>query len=228
MKIVAIIPAGGSGFRTGTSTPKQFLKFHGKELIAYTIEVFQYSPLVDEIIVAVNHSYIDFINKLKLKYKLKKISMVVEGGNERQDSVYNALSVLHLRKNDLVAVHDAARPLLSKEVLNNAIETAKKKGNAVVSIKARDTLLETNDNLYKYPDRSNIYYIQTPQIFKYSELKSAFELAYKNNFYGTDESMLMQKAGYKLNLVEGSLINLKVTTADDLLILKKLLKKSSV
>ncbi len=228
MKIVAIIPAGGSGFRTGTSTPKQFLKFHGKELIAYTIEVFQYSPLVDEIIVAVNHSYIDFINKLKLKYKLKKISMVVEGGNERQDSVYNALSVLHLRKNDLVAVHDAARPLLSKEVLNNAIETAGNKGNAVVSIKARDTLLETNDNLYKYPDRSNIYYIQTPQIFKYSELKSAFELAYKNNFYGTDESMLMQKAGYKLNLVEGSLINLKVTTADDLLILKKLLKKSSV
>jgi len=228
LKIVAIIPAGGSGFRTGTSTPKQFLKFHGKELIAYTIEVFQYSPLVDEIIVAVNHSYIDFINKLKLKYKLKKISMVVEGGNERQDSVYNALSVLHLRKNDLVAVHDAARPLLSKEVLNNAIETAGNKGNAVVSIKARDTLLETNDNLYKYPDRSNIYYIQTPQIFKYSELKSAFELAYKNNFYGTDESMLMQKAGYKLNLVEGSLINLKVTTADDLLILKKLLKKSSV
>jgi 2-C-methyl-D-erythritol 4-phosphate cytidylyltransferase len=228
LKIVAIIPAGGSGLRTGTSTPKQFLKFHGKELIAYTIEVFQYSPLVDEIIVAVNHSYIDFINKLKLKYKLKKISMVVEGGNERQDSVYNALSVLHLRKNDLVAVHDAARPLLSKEVLNKAIETAKKKGNAVVSIKARDTLLETNDNLYKYPDRSNIYYIQTPQIFKYDQLKSAFEFAYKNNFCGTDESMLMQKAGYKLNLVEGSLINFKVTTADDLLILKKLLKKSSV
>lgn len=228
MKIVAIIPAGGSGLRTGTSTPKQFLKFNGKELIAYTIEVFQSSPLIDEIIVAVNHSYIDFINKLKLKYKLKKISMVVEGGNERQDSVYNALSVLHLRKNDLVAIHDAARPLLSKEVLNNAIETAKKKGNAVVSIKARDTLLETNDNLYKYPDRSNIYYIQTPQIFKYGQLKSAFELAYKNNFYGTDESMLMQKAGYKLNLVEGSLINLKVTTADDLLILKKLLKKSSI
>lgn len=228
MKIVAIIPAGGSGLRTGTSTPKQFLKFNGKELIAYTIEVFQSSPLIDEIIVAVNHSYIDFINKLKLKYKLKKISMVVEGGNERQDSVYNALSVLHLRKNDLVAIHDAARPLLSKEVLNNAIETAKKKGNAVVSIKARDTLLETNDNLYKYPDRSNIYYIQTPQIFKYEQLKSAFELAYKNNFYGTDESMLMQKAGYKLNLVEGSLINLKVTTADDLLILKKLLKKSSI
>jgi len=228
LKIVAIIPAGGSGLRTGTSTPKQFLKFNGKELIAYTIEVFQSSPLIDEIIVAVNHSYIDFINKLKLKYKLKKISMVVEGGNERQDSVYNALSVLHLRKNDLVAIHDAARPLLSKEVLNNAIETAKKKGNAVVSIKARDTLLETNDNLYKYPDRSNIYYIQTPQIFKYGQLKSAFELAYKNNFYGTDESMLMQKAGYKLNLVEGSLINLKVTTADDLLILKKLLKKSSI
>ncbi len=228
MKIVAIIPAGGSGFRTGTSTPKQFLKFHGKELIVFTIEVFQSSPLIDEIIVAVNHSYIDFINKLKLKYKLKKISMVVEGGNERQDSVYNALSVLHLRKNDLVAVHDAARPLLSKEVLNNAIETAGNKGNAVVSIKARDTLLETNDNLYKYPDRSNIYYIQTPQIFKYDQLKSAFEFAYKNNFYGTDESMLMQKAGYKLNLVEGSLINFKVTTADDLLILKKLLKKSSV
>ena len=223
MKTIAIIPAGGSGLRTGTSTPKQFLKFFGKELLVYTLEVFQSSKMIDEIVVAANKSYFGLIDKLITKYTLNKVSKMVEGGNERQDSVFNAVSSLSLNKLDLIAVHDAARPLLSKETLNKAIKTAKEKGNAVVCIKARDTLLNASESRSNYPDRSNIYQIQTPQIFRFGDLKEAFTKAYKQNLIGTDESMLMHNAGHKLHLVEGSLFNFKVTTSEDLVIFKKIM-----
>lgn len=226
MKTIAVIPAGGSGLRTGTSKPKQFLKFFGKELLAYTLEVFQSSKMIDEIVVAVNKSYFGLIEKIITNYQLTKVSRVVEGGKERHDSVFNAISALSLNKKDLVAVHDAARPLLSKEVLNNAVETAKEKGNAIVCIKAKDTLLDASTPNLSYPDRSSIYYVQTPQIFKFGELNDAYNKAYEQKFYGTDESMLMRNAGYNLNLVEGSLLNFKVTTPEDLQVFKKMLNCS--
>ncbi len=222
MKTYVIIPAGGRGKRGGTSTPKQYIRFHGKELIVYTLEVFQRNNLVDEIIVAAEPPYFSLLNKITKDYNLTKISQVIEGGEERQDSVNNALKEIKADDSDLIAVHDAARPMLSDSVLTKAINSAKEKGNALVCLKARDTLLKGEQIVKEYVDRSEIYYVQTPQIFRYKDLKKAMKKAYEKNFIGTDESMLIKEMGIDINIVEGSMLNFKVTTMTDIEIFEKL------
>src|SRR3989337_4326717 len=224
MKAFAIIPAAGKSRRSGQLTPKQYIKFAGKELIVYTLEVFQKNKSVDEIIVAVHPDYFALLEKVRKKYKLTKISKIVKGGKERQDSVYNALLSIDADQNDLVAVHDAARPLLPQKVLTNAIITARKNGNALVCIRARDTLIRGTDIVESYLDRDEVYYVQTPQVFRYHDLMRAMELAYAADFYGTDESMLIKNLGLKINIVGGALCNFKVTTMEDIEFLRKHLK----
>ena len=223
MKAIAIIPAGGKGIRSGFSAPKQYLKIKGKELIVYTLEVFQKNKSINEIVIAADKNYFHLLEKLKKKYKLTKIKKIVEGGRERQDSVFNALNSITTGKKDLIVVHDAARPLLTGKILTNAIITAKKKGNALVCIKAKDTLIKGRETVGSYLSRDEIYFVQTPQIFRYSELKNAMEKAFKENFLGTDESMLVSRLGKKIHLAEGSTINFKVTTGEDIVILKRIL-----
>jgi 2-C-methyl-D-erythritol 4-phosphate cytidylyltransferase len=226
MKTFAIIPAGGKGKRSGFSAPKQYLKFRGKELIVYTLEVFQKNDLVDEIIVAAEPAYFTLFNKLIKDYNLTKVQNIVEGGEERQDSVNSALKSIKANDNDLIAVHDAARPLLPEEVLTDAINTAKEKGNALVCIKARDTLLKGKHIVNEYIDRKEIYYVQTPQIFNYKILKKAMKKAYEKNFIGTDESMLVKELGIEINIVEGSMFNFKVTTMTDVEMFEKLVSSN--
>ena len=222
MKTFAIIPAGGKGKRGGTEIPKQYLRFHGKELIAYTLEVFQKNNLIDEIIISAESEYFSLLNEIKDKYNLTKISQIVEGGEARQDSVKNALKAINADDNDLIAVHDAARPLLPENILTKAINIAKEKGNALVCLKARDTLLKGDEFVKEYVDRSEMYYVQTPQIFKYRDLMKAMKNAYEKNFIGTDESMLIKQIGIDINIVEGSMLNFKVTTSTDIEMFAKL------
>jgi len=222
LRVFAVIPAGGKGKRSGTDTPKQYLKFHGKELIAYTLEVFQKNNLVDEIIISAEQPYHTLLDKIAKDYNLSKISQLVEGGEERQDSVFNALKAINSDDDDLIAVHDAARPLLPDAILTKAIYTAKEKGNALVCLKARDTLLKGDHIVKEYVDRTEMYYVQTPQIFKYTDLMKAMKKAYEKNFIGTDESMLIKELGININIVEGSMMNFKVTTATDIEIFEKL------
>jgi 2-C-methyl-D-erythritol 4-phosphate cytidylyltransferase len=223
MKTIAIIPAGGKGIRSGTAAPKQYLKFNDKELIVYTLEIFQQTEMIDEIIISAEGNYINHLNELKVKYNLLKISKIVEGGDTRQDSVYNALkSITDVSDDSLIVVHDAARPLLPQIVLLNAIDSAKQKGNALVCIKAKDTLIKGNEIVESYLDRDEVYYVQTPQIFQYFVLMKAMKNAYEKNFVGTDESMLVRQIGEKVNIVEGSVYNFKVTTADDIEMFERL------
>ena len=226
MRTFAIIPAAGKGKRSGYPTPKQYLKFNNKELIAYTLEVFQKNKLIDEIIVASNPDYFSLLERIKKKYRLTKISKIVEGGKERQDSVNNALQVIDADKNDLVAVHDAARPLLSQVILTNAINAAHKKGNALVCIKAKDTLITGTSTVESYIDREGVYYVQTPQVFKYYDLMRAMDIAYASDFYATDESMLIKNLGIKINIVKGAISNFKITTKEDINFLKQCLRSS--
>ncbi len=223
MKTIAVIPAGGKGVRSGIATPKQYLKFNDKELIVYTLDVFQQNEMIDEIIISAEGNYINLLNDLKEKYNLSKVSKVVEGGDTRQDSEYNAIkSLTDVDDDDLIAVHDAARPLLPQEVLTNAVNTAKEKGNALVCIKAKDTLIKGNKVVESFLERDEVYYVQTPQIFPYSIVMKAMKNAYDNNFTGTEESMLVRQIGEKVNIVEGSVYNFKVTTADDIKMFERL------
>ncbi len=226
MKVTAIIPSGGSGSRFLSSIPKQYIKVLGKELIVYTLEIFQNCSLVDNIVIAAQKNYFDILNNIKQNYNLNKISKIVEGGDERQYSVYNAFNSLTLHDDDLVIVHDAARPLISDKLLCNAIVFAKSLGSVVVALKAKDTLLKgINGKVKSYIDRKNIYYAQTPQIFKYKILKKAFENANKTKFLATDESMLVKNINVDVNIFEGETTNFKITTTADLELFKKIIRK---
>jgi 2-C-methyl-D-erythritol 4-phosphate cytidylyltransferase len=227
MKVVAIIPAGGKGTRSGNATPKQYLKFNGKELIVYPLQTLQKCKFINEIIIAVESKYSPLLIKLKKKYKLTKVSKIVKAGKERQDSVFNALLSLSLDDRDFVVVHDAARALLPLPTLNNAIRCAKEKGNALVCLPAKDTLLKGKNWVETYVDRKNIFYVQTPQIFTFGTLKKAMLKAKKDKFLGTDESMLVKRSGEKINIVEGVSINFKITTKEDISLAKKLISNKS-
>ncbi len=183
--------------------------------------VFQQSNLVDEIIVASQKEYFDLITDIKKRFGFTKLSKIVEGGKERQDSVFNALKSISADKDDIIVVHDAARPILSSSILKESIYTAKKYGAAVVAIKAKDTLFKGNDSVVNYIDRNEFFYAQTPQVFKYEILFNAMKKAEIENFTGTDESMLVHRAGYNVKIVEGSSLNFKITTNDDLKLFEK-------
>ena len=196
--------------------PKQYMQFHSKELIAYTLDVFQKSEQTDEIIIAAQKEFFPLLNEIKQKYSLTKIKSIIEGGRERQHSVFNALKSIQRNEDDIVVVHDAVRPLLSQEILSKSIKAAIQFGSAVVAIKARDTLINGTDSVLSYVDRSEIFYAQTPQVFRHGILMDAMKKAEKENFIGTDESMLVHRAGYKVKIVEGSSLNFKITTEDDI------------
>lgn len=221
MKCVAIIPSGGIGSRFNSPIPKQYVKVLGKELIAYTIDVFQRSPLVDEIIIPADESYFSLLNQIKKKYKFSKLIKIVKGGKQRQDSVYNGLISKDFEPNDLIIVHDAARPLLSGTLLEKAIKSAVEFDSIVVAIKARDTLIKAENDILGYVDRENIYYAQTPQIFRHKILKESFVKAIADNFIGTDESMLVKRAKNNVKIVEGDFSNFKITTKYDLNLFEK-------
>ncbi|MBI1932045.1 MAG: 2-C-methyl-D-erythritol 4-phosphate cytidylyltransferase [Ignavibacteriales bacterium] len=225
MSKIAIIPSAGSGSRFNSPIPKQYVKVLGKELIVHTISVFQNSNEIDEIIIPADTNYFDLLNKLKNKYNLNKITKIIEGGKERQDSVYNGLKAKIFNDNDLILVHDAARPLLSQDLLKASLKEAEKFDSVVVAIKARDTLISGNEFVEKYEDRSKIFYAQTPQIFRYDILIKSFEFALKQKFIATDESMIVKNAGYKVKIVNGDITNFKITESGDLIIMEKLLNK---
>ena len=228
MTSIAIIPAGGKGLRVGIATkkgiatPKQYLKVNGKEIIVYTLQTFQKNKHIDKIIIAAEPEYFPLLLRLIKKYKLSKVKLIVEGGSTRQQSVYNAVLSSEVNENDLIVVHDAARPMLPDDVLTKAIETAKQKGNALVCIKAKDTLIKGNKFVTEYLNRDEVYYVQTPQVFKYKDLERAFSKAHSEKFVGTDESMLIKRAGKKVSIVEGSVFNFKITTREDVELFKRI------
>jgi len=227
MRVFAVIPAGGKGTRSGFTIPKQYLKINGKELIVYTLEIFQKNRSVDEIIVSTDPFYFKLIEKIKEKYSISKLTKLVKAGKERQDSVYNGLIATSASAEDLILIHDAVRPLLPPKVLSNAIRMAKEKGNALVCIKAKDTLIRGNQLVEKYIEREKVCYVQTPQIFKYSVLKKALEKAFKDGIGGTDESMLVRRLNKKINIVDGSAFNFKVTSKDDIKLFSQLIINNS-
>jgi 2-C-methyl-D-erythritol 4-phosphate cytidylyltransferase len=216
MKKIAIIPSGGRGSRAKTSVPKQYLKFNGKELIAYTVSVFQNSPSIDEIIVSAEEEYFDLLNKIKQNFKFDKLKNLVGGGENRQESVYNALKTIDAEEDDIIAVHDAVRPLLPQDVLETAVSEAESCGSVVVAINAKDTLIKGGKFALDYIDREQVYYAQTPQIFSYKILLKSFQNAIKEGFVGTDESMIVKRSGYDVKIVDGSSINFKITTETDI------------
>lgn len=218
MRYFVIIPASGTGTRFGGKTPKQFIKFAGKEIIAHTLNKFNSLKEIHSIIIATQKKYFDKLHNIISKNKFGKVIALVEGGETRQDSVYNALRVINFRKDDFIIVHDAVRPFVSKILIRNLILNSKKYKAVIPGLKINDTVKNLNkDNTVKETVlRENIWRIQTPQVFRYDVLINSFKKAIAGNYYGTDESSLAEYGGYKVKVVEGDVNNIKITTKNDI------------
>lgn len=214
--IVGVILFGGKGTRFSKDFPKQFLKFNGKTLMEHTVEKF----LLDcfEFLVVVSNK--DYINKsIEILKKFEKKIYVIEGGKTREHSTFNAIKFLEnkIDLDDIVLIHDGARPFVNKDIIEKNIENAKLFGATVTAISSENTIaVVENDFILSVPKRDSIFIIQTPQTFKYKVLKDSF-FKFSNrldNF--TDDGSVVLASGYKVSITEGNKKNIKITTVEDL------------
>lgn len=212
MKEFAIIVAGGVGSRMGTEIPKQFLLIDGVPIIVQTINQFILYNKEIQVILVLPADHISRWSELKGEYLPDTFIQVASGGSTRTESVIAGLKLVN--EMGLVAVHDAVRPFVSKEIIANSFLSAAKHGSGVTAVAMKDSIRELAEKSSVSRDRSNFVLVQTPQTFKVDKLKKAYELVDNNVF--TDDATVYEQAGFAIHLVEGSYSNIKITTPEDL------------
>ena len=222
---IAIVLAGGTGSRMSLDMPKQFAVVKGKPIMAYTLSVFQNSPLVDSIYLVSHKEYFEQSKSIIEQYNITKVRDIIEGGQTRQESVFNALKQMNVKDDDIILIHDCARPLVDEQIIKDNIEQCKLHEAVETAVKAVDTTIEVSEEQFENSlNRDKLYQVQTPQTFKYKLIKEAHENAIKNKLANiTDDAQLVAKLGHKVFIVNGKKTNLKVTTDEDLKILEALL-----
>lgn len=228
MKVSVIIPAAGQGTRMGSSIPKQFLLLQGKPILHHTLKAFATSGQVDSVTLVVPEKDFDDARKAWAKgYDIVK--NIVIGGKERQDSVYNGFRAID-DDTDVVIVHDGVRPFVTADMIKRSIEAAKCYGAAITAMPVSDTIKQSDDAGFvaRTVERNGLWRIQTPQAFQYGVLAEAFQKAVKDSYYGTDEGSLLEYAGKKVKIIEGSEINIKITRKEDLILGEAILNRGTL
>lgn len=220
-KNTAIVLAAGQGKRMHSDIQKQFLEIQGRPVLFYSLDCFQKSPWIHNIIIVTGEEMISYCREeIVERYGMKKVSAIVSGGKERYDSVYKGL--LACEESDYVFIHDGARPFLDSRILRDALETVRDCNACVVGMPVKDTIKIVGKDGFaeQTPDRSSLWMIQTPQVFNYTLIKDAYQkMIETGNVNVTDDAMVLeQMCGQKVKLVEGSYRNIKITTPEDLLI----------
>jgi len=219
MDLYLIILAGGTGTRMNSSVPKQFLPLKKKPVIVHTIEKFLKWNNTIQIIVAANDEYLEMWEKTKKAYFSNLSIATVNGGAERFHSVKNALQCI--TSPGIVALHDAARPLISTQVINECFKTATENGSAVPVVSLQESLRKISGDSSLHANRADFRIVQTPQVFNAADLKEAYEQEYKSTF--TDDASVFESKGRKIHLVKGNRENIKITEPLDLIIAEALI-----
>ena len=218
----AIIPAAGSGKRFGEK--KQLKELSGKPLIHYTLTPFLESSAIADIVIAAQKKDFDKLASVVDSIATEKKISIIEGGDTRQGSISNALAQIN-SNTEYVCVHDAARPFVSKELIEKLINALKTCDAVTVGRKSTDTLKECIDGIVRRTiDRKKIWQVQTPQAFTKEVIMNAYELAEKQNILATDDSSLVEEAGYQVNIINDSSINFKITTKEDWIMAEAILR----
>lgn len=226
-RVTAIVPAGGKGTRFGTSIPKQFIEIHHRPIVFYALRQLENSPYVSEIIIAVHPEWQNQINDWVKKWKFQKVSQIIPGGLERQDSVANALEVLSSDAK-WILIHDAVRPLISLEKIHEVIEAAYQYRAAILAIPSRNTIKRCKNGwVEETVNREAFWQVQTPQVFHRDLLISAYKKAFEQKFYGTDDAMLVEQLGHPVRVVMGEEQNIKITTMYDMQFVEMLLHEEN-
>ena len=225
MKVIAILPEAGVGTRMAASQPKQFLELNGLPILVHSLRAFAAVPRVTAIYVAVRRSEMERVEAQVAEHSEEfgfagKV-FVVEGGDNRQESVAHALSALESEEDDIVLVHDAVRPLIDTATIERTIDAVIEHGAAIVGLPAVDTVKQVERTAHgalvtSTIPREYVVLAQTPQGFRCGLLHRAFAEATEDGFVGTDEASVVERAGHPVAVVPGSAVNLKITQPGDL------------
>jgi len=222
--VKAIVVAGGYSKRLKLKLPKQLAKIRHKPILTYTLDVFERSRAIDEIVLVVQRNYVSKFRSLVKKYRYKKIRHLCLGGQTRQQSVFNGLKVIS--SCNYVLIHDGVRPFVTEKIIQDTLLAAKKFGAASSAVRAKDTIVEARESFVnKVLLRNRLWHIQTPQAFKFKLIYQAHQLARKKDIKNaSDDAQLILKMKKKVKLIEASYENIKITTASDLILAQRLKK----
>lgn len=225
--ITALIFAGGTGRRMNTrSKPKQFLELHGKPVIIYTLEHFEYHEQIDNIVVVCLKSAIEELRDMLNRYGIKKVTQIIPGGETGHDSIYNGLCAMKAvnDSNDIVLIHDGVRPLINEDLITANIEAVMKYGNAITSEPATESVLRSKDgiNVDEVPNRDVMYVAKAPQSFRYGEILKVYEQAREEHKRSIDSSHLLSMYGVPMHVVLSTKNNIKITEPMDFYVFRAL------
>lgn len=221
-----VIVAAGRSSRMKMDVSKQFIELDGVPVVIRTIGVFENTKSVGEIVVVVNEDDVAYCEGLIKSFGIKKVKAVVAGGSERQISVFAGIK---MTSNDceIVIVHDGARPFVTSQIVEETIDSARKHSAAVCAVKVKDTIKKVSPEglAEETLDRESLWSIQTPQAFARDIIFEAHERAERDKFKGTDDAVLTERIGVKPAVVSGSYYNIKITTREDLIFAKEIIRE---
>ena len=224
-KNIALILAAGIGSRMNNDTPKQFMLINGKPLLFYSLSTFNNHDQIDEVYVVTNIENLSTVRGIIRDNNLKKVRDIIIGGKTRQESVFNGLKgIPNVASDDIILIHDSARPLVTKEIIDRNIDACLVYNAVNTVIPVTDSLVRSEGN--ESVDRNKVLAVQTPQTFRYDLILKAHEEALKENITNAgDDASLVSRLNVNIKQVQGNKLNFKVTTMEDLIILKAILER---
>lgn len=225
MSVHVLIPAAGMGRRMGASVNKQYLPLGDRPVLSHTIALFDRHPAIDHIFVICPEAEMSTCRQQVIDpFGFKKVRRLVAGGAERQDSVRNGLLACGAADEDIVLIHDGARPLLDPALIDPVIAAIRRHGAAIVGVPVKDTIKQVTDGMIDgTPDRKHLWQAQTPQGFRFELIRDAHAKALHRGFCGTDDASLIEWLGEPVAMVEGDYCNIKITTPEDLVLARAFL-----
>lgn len=222
-KVTAVILAAGNSVRYGQNKNKNLEIINGKQVLFYSLTEFDKNKYIDNIIIAVKKDEIPVVESIIKKENLQKKVDIVVGGDSRKASVYNSIKSTNA---DIVIIHDGARAFIKQDYINKCVESMNEFKGVAIGVKSKDTIKITDENglVINTTNRSNTWLIQTPQCFDRDTLLKMHE-KYKTKDV-TDDCMLLEEGDYKVKILEGDYSNIKITTYDDLNLMKELMKQN--
>ena len=223
----ALIFAGGTGKRMNSrSKPKQFMELHGKPVIIYTLEHFEYHEQIDNIVVVCLSDWISELEGLLKRYGIHKVSKIVVGGKTGHDSIYNGLEAMKgmTADEDIVLIHDGVRPLITEDLITQNIAAVEKYGNAITAECVKESLIISSDgkNVESMPKRELLYTAKAPQSFRFGEIMALYERAKQEEFKSIDSSHLCSTYNIPMHIVMSTKNNIKITEPSDYYIFRAL------
>jgi 2-C-methyl-D-erythritol 4-phosphate cytidylyltransferase len=226
MEYQVVIPAAGKGKRMNAGKNKLLLELNGTPIIVHTLKVFESDPRCKGIFLAIDPGDRETFKELLKKYDIKNVKKLVDGGPERQHSVYNALKEV---SHEIVLVHDGARPFIQLDVIEGLVVKTQQTGAAIAAVPVKDTIKKVlEEEVEETIDRSSLWMVQTPQAFRVSLLKKAHQQAVEDDFVGTDDASLVERTDVQVSVVESDYDNIKLTTPEDLYFAEAIIKKREI